>query len=96
MYAYYFLMAIKCKPKWFKPIWITVAQIAQMVVGCFVSMYAFTLVHREDCWAQFENNTGVLVMYFSYFLLFSQFFLNRYGLGINVSCSNNKPKVKSV
>jgi elongation of very long chain fatty acids protein 6 len=85
MYLYYFLMAVKCKPKWFRPQWITIAQISQMVVGCIISICAFSLVHREDCWAKFENNTGILVMYASYFLLFSQFFLNRFGLGINVS-----------
>lgn len=97
MYQYYFLMAIKCKPKWFKPKWITIGQIAQMVVGTFVSIYAFSLVHRDDCWAGIENNTGVLVMYVSYFFLFTQFFLNRYGLGINVSSSSEtKPKIKSV
>lgn len=95
MYFYYFLMAVKCKPKWFRPQWITVAQILQMVVGCIISICAFSLVHKDDCWAGFENNTGILVMYFSYFLLFSQFFLNRFGLGINVTNQDRSGKKKT-
>lgn len=99
MYFYYFLMAIKCKPKWLKPQWITMAQIAQMVVGCVTSVAAFSLTSKKECWAEFENNSAILIMYFSYFLLFTQFFLNRFGLGINVSGNVNmmsKPKLKSV
>lgn len=41
MYFYYFLMAIRCKPKWFNPKWITIAQITQMVIGTMVTMRAF-------------------------------------------------------
>ena len=90
MYFYYFLMAIKCKPKWFNPKWITIAQITQMVVGGTVSIFAFLVVGREGCWATFENNTGILVMYVSYFFLFLQFFLQRYGLGFKVDSKKKK------
>jgi elongation of very long chain fatty acids protein 6 len=83
MYFYYFLMAIRCKPKWFNPKWITLAQITQMVIGATVSFFAFLVVGKEGCWATFENNTGVLIMYVSYFFLFVQFFLQRYGVGFN-------------
>jgi len=84
MYFYYFLMAIKCKPKWFNPKWITVAQITQMVVGSVVSMAAFNATRYNGCWATVENNFGILIMYVSYFFLFLQFFLQRYGLGFKV------------
>lgn len=90
MYFYYFLMAIKCKPKWFNPKWITVGQISQMVVGGAVSIWAFMVVGRENCWAKAENNFGVLIMYASYFVLFMQFFLQRYGLGFKAKVSEKK------
>lgn len=78
MYFYYFLMAVRCKPKWFNPKWITIAQITQMVVGCIVSLASFRAIGKPGCWAKFENNTSILIMYFSYFILFMQFFLKRY------------------
>ena len=93
MYFYYFLMAIKCKPKWFNPKWITIAQITQMVVGGSVSVMAFLVVSREGCWATYENNTGILVMYVSYFFLFLQFFLQRYGFGVKVNAKASQKKI---
>ena len=33
MYGYYYLMAMRLKPRWFNAMYITVAQISQMVVG---------------------------------------------------------------
>ena len=96
MYFYYFLMAIKCKPKWFNPKWITIAQITQMVIGSVVSMASFNVVRKEGCWATFGNNTGILIMYVSYFFLFLQFFLQRYGYGFKVSKSgSSSSKVKA-
>jgi elongation of very long chain fatty acids protein 6 len=38
MYFYYFLMAVKRKPKAFKAVYITAAQISQMVVGVAVTL----------------------------------------------------------
>lgn len=38
MYFYYFLMAIHCKPTAFQAVYITVAQISQMVVGVVVTL----------------------------------------------------------
>jgi len=46
MYTYYFLMEIKMMPKWFNPMWITIAQINQMFVGVGVTVAAF-IYHRE-------------------------------------------------
>lgn len=81
MYFYYFLMAVKLKPKWFNSIWITVSQISQMVVGVAVTAMGFILPRqyaREDCAIKPENNAAALIMYGSYLLLFVQFFIQRY------------------
>lgn len=80
MYFYYFLMAIKCKPKWFNSIWITVSQISQMVVGVTVTVLGFVLgpKYEKECAIKPENNAAALIMYGSYLLLFVQFFVQRY------------------
>jgi hypothetical protein len=80
MYFYYFLMAIKMKPKWFNSIWITVSQISQMVVGVAVTVLGFWLApsYEKECSLKSENNIAALIMYGSYLLLFVQFFLQRY------------------
>jgi elongation of very long chain fatty acids protein 6 len=98
MYFYYFLMAVKCKPKWFNPKWITIAQITQMVVGSMVSIISFNALRKPGCWAQFENNVSILIMYVSYFLLFVQFFFKRYGFGVTgtVVDKNSFPKAKKL
>jgi hypothetical protein len=75
MYFYYFLMAVKLKPKWLKPVWITVAQISQMVVGVAVTVagwYMMLVVKPEACWLTADNNLAALVMYGSYLFLFLQ------------------------
>lgn len=80
MYFYYFLMAVKLKPKWFNPVWITVAQIAQMVVGVAVTISGWYIMKTkpEGCALSKENNLAALVMYGSYLFLFLQFFFGRY------------------
>ncbi len=80
MYFYYFLMAVKFKPKWFNSIWITVSQISQMVVGVAVTALGFFLPSRyaKECAIKPENNAAALIMYGSYLLLFVQFFIQRY------------------
>jgi hypothetical protein len=82
MYFYYFLMAVHRKPAWFQPVWITVAQISQMVVGVAVTVAGWYLMlvapPAEGCWLSRENNLAALVMYGSYLFLFLQFFVGRY------------------
>eukprot|EP00549_Striatella_unipunctata_P025291 CAMPEP_0118713978 /NCGR_PEP_ID=MMETSP0800-20121206/25877_1 /TAXON_ID=210618 ORGANISM="Striatella unipunctata, Strain CCMP2910" /NCGR_SAMPLE_ID=MMETSP0800 /ASSEMBLY_ACC=CAM_ASM_000638 /LENGTH=221 /DNA_ID=CAMNT_0006619611 /DNA_START=282 /DNA_END=947 /DNA_ORIENTATION=- len=79
MYFYYFLMAIRMKPKWIRPIVLTAMQIAQMVVGVFFSMMSFYYyLTDEGCLVQKENNIAAFVMYGSYLILFCQFFFSRY------------------
>lgn len=80
MYGYYFLMAIRMKPKWLNAIFITTAQISQMVVGVAVTMCAFYYYKTEGskCQIQKENNIAAFLMYGSYLFLFMQFFIGRY------------------
>jgi len=78
MYFYYFLMAIHCRPKWFNPKVITVAQILQMVVGVSVCVGAYKFAGKESCHANTLNIRGTLFMYASYLYLFSEFFFKRY------------------
>jgi len=59
MYGYYFLMAIRHKPKWMNAKIITVAQISQMVVGVTVTAIAYYYYKKDsDCYVQAENNTA--------------------------------------
>jgi elongation of very long chain fatty acids protein 6 len=100
MYFYYFLMAVKRKPKWFNPVWITVAQISQMVVGvvvCIAGWYMLLVVKPEHCFMTADTSTAALIMYGSYLFLFMQFFLQRYFGGakkssISTSSSNGTKK----
>lgn len=80
MYFYYFLMAVKLKPKWFNSYYITVAQISQMVVGVIVTVLGFIIppMYGKECALKKENNIAALIMYGSYLLLFLQFFFKRY------------------
>lgn len=81
MYGYYFLMAIKRKPKWLKPIFITIFQISQMIVGVAVAICAHYYHSTDsigDCHIQTKNNVAAFIMYGSYLFLFLQFFFIRY------------------
>lgn len=82
MYFYYFLMAVKCKPKWFNSMYITVSQISQMVVGVAVTILSFIMPkhYGESCQIKRENNIAAFIMYGSYLMLFVQFFFKRYSV----------------
>lgn len=88
MYGYYFLMAVKLKPKWLNAMFITVAQISQMVVGVVVTVVScyYYILEKDDnerdfeerCHIQLSNIIAAFLMYGSYLFLFLQFFLQRY------------------
>jgi len=82
MYAYYFLMAMKMKPKWFNAIWITVGQIVQMVMGVSISLISF-YYYMNDSSCQLKSGTliAAFFMYGSYLYLFGAFFYDRYVKG---------------
>ncbi|TFJ85212.1 hypothetical protein NSK_003635 [Nannochloropsis salina CCMP1776] len=79
MYSYYFLMAIKAKPKWLNPIYITFLQIFQMLAGVIITVYGF--IYARD-----PSTCGVVpsVLYFqsiiygSYLYLFLEFLVKRF------------------
>jgi hypothetical protein len=72
MYLYYFQTARGKKPSW--NIFLTLTQIAQMVVGSYLT--ARDLL-SEHCAPLSSTYTGV-IMYFSYFLLFVHLFYEMY------------------
>jgi len=102
MYGYYYLMAMRLKPRWFNAMYITVAQISQMVVGVAVTLLAF-YYYEEDgpgaaqnpCWVKKENNLAAFVMYGSYLFLFASFFVGRY-FGVKIDAGAPKDKKKKV
>jgi len=79
MYFYYYLMAIKRKPKWFNAIWITVFQLSQMVIGVTISlMSGYFFMTDEACAILPGTLIASFFMYGSYLYLFAEFFFNRY------------------
>ncbi|CAB9510424.1 of very long chain fatty acids protein 6 [Seminavis robusta] len=78
MYFYYYLMAVKRKPKWFNPQVITVVQILQMVVGVRVCAQSWHLAKEPGSFVDKRIIMAGFVMYASYLALFMQFFVNRY------------------
>jgi len=81
MYFYYFLMAVKMRPKWFNPMWITYAQISQMFFGVTITAIAYCYKSFDvdnSCAVDPGNNMAAVVMYGSYLALFLQFFFRRY------------------
>jgi len=81
MYFYYFLMAKKSVPKWFRPQWITFLQISQMVVGVVtgLSSYYYKFHGDKDCpGASRDLIIAGFVMYSSYLYLFVEFAINRF------------------
>jgi elongation of very long chain fatty acids protein 6 len=79
MYSYYAFRAMRFQiPKWVN-IAITSGQISQMVFGIYVNTVAYMKKRRgEACDVSDENIKWSFIMYFSYFLLFFNFFYNTY------------------
>jgi elongation of very long chain fatty acids protein 6 len=94
MYFYYFLMAIRAKPKWFNPIWITVGQLAQMAVGICLGAfsYIFSPQMPPECRVWVKDMMYVTMGgYLSFGLLFGQLFFGRYfSFGTKASSSKLK------
>jgi len=80
MYGYYFLMAIKQKPKWFPPVLITIAQISQMIVGTSLCVMSLILLNKgqSSCAVKKENVIAGCIMYGSYLYLFVEFAVKRF------------------
>ena len=81
MYGYYCAQALKVVPKSFPAIIITIGQIAQMLIGTIVCISAWYFkLSGNPCSNDFTNLTSGAIMYGSYFYLFFDFMLSKYGL----------------
>ena len=81
MYSYYAGRALGVKiPKPIAMV-ITGSQLIQMMVGAYVTYYAFERkLNNEYCNISYGTAKLALIMYGSYFALFAQFFFNSYVL----------------
>merc|ERR1719499_1195490 len=80
MYGYFALMATRYR-KFITPyaIFITMAQLAQMLVGMFVTIKAAMYQDEGlECHVNKTNSILGLTMYFSYFVLFFKLFIENY------------------
>lgn len=79
MYTYYALRALKFKvPNQVRMV-ITLLQLSQMVVGCFINFYVYSMKNSGHyCAITYENIGYSFLMYFSYFVLFAKFFYDAY------------------
>ena len=79
MYGYYGLTAMQIRPAFLKPIYITAAQIIQMVIGTYIQMLSYyNYYNNPTCKIERKNIIAGGIMYLSYFVLFSQFAIKRY------------------
>lgn len=80
MYSYYFVCALGYR-HWVRPIapYITMLQIIQMVIGLYVELYSlYQLYLGKGCDSNKTNIRLGTIMYLSYFILFTQMYLNNY------------------
>lgn len=80
MYAYYFLASIKLH-RLIAPYasFITVLQIVQMIIGTYIAIYTSYYYHfGEGCDTTTVHSQLTLIMYFTYLVLFTNFFVQRY------------------
>lgn len=80
MYSYYALKAMRVKVPRFISQLITTGQIIQMIAGCYVNYLAYQVKSNSSikCDMSFENIKLSSLMYLSYFVLFSNFFIKAY------------------
>lgn len=80
MYGYFALVSTRYR-SWVTPyaIFITLGQLAQMLVGMFVTIKAVTYqLDGMECNVNKTNSVLGLLMYFSYFVLFFKLFIDNY------------------
>lgn len=79
MYSYYALRAMKFRlPRWIS-IFITTLQLLQMLTAIFVILVSYSVLSAgRECVTNYRNIALSLSMYFSYLVLFLQFFYKSY------------------
>jgi hypothetical protein len=96
MYSYYALRAMKWHiPRYFQ-IGLTICQILQMLIGCFINYKAFHFKQQGvNCQITYNNIYWLFAMYAIYFILFVNFFLQSYVLNkwSSISSLVNKTSV---
>lgn len=81
MYSYYALRALRFAPPRQVSMFITGAQLTQMIVGCTINIWAHNYLKvagHASCNISELNIKLSIVMYFSYFVLFARFFYKAY------------------
>lgn len=81
MYSYYALVSMGKYPPKMLAMTITVLQLTQMIVGCAINVSAHNYLSNvppRACGISQINIKLSTAMYFSYFVLFSQFFYKAY------------------
>lgn len=80
MYSYYAFKAMRIKVPRFISQLITTGQLIQMVAGCYVNYKAWLVktTTNQQCNINYDNIKLASLMYLSYFILFSNFFINAY------------------
>lgn len=79
MYTYYFLMELKLWPKWLNPMFITLAQISQMLVGVGITIAAYFFQKDPACSVVRGLLPWCAAMYATYLYFFVEFFIQRFG-----------------
>jgi elongation of very long chain fatty acids protein 6 len=95
MYFYFYLQSIKSIPKWFPTPLITLMQITQMIVGCFIVgascyyyLYGGKFYKPGECQNSLSNMYVGLIIYGSYLYLFVEFAVGKFIFGD----AHKKPK----
>lgn len=81
MYSYFALVSMGKYPPKMLAMTITVLQLTQMIVGCAINIWAhnyMTTAPPHSCHISQINIRLSMAMYFSYFVLFAQFFYKAY------------------
>lgn len=81
MYSYYALVSMGKYPPRFLAMIITGLQLTQMIVGCAINIWAHNYLATappNTCHISQINIKLSMAMYFSYFVLFAQFFYKAY------------------
>ena len=79
MYSYYCLRALRFKIPSCVNMVITSLQLAQMIIGVSINIWIYKIKGRgEFCQQTYDNLKYSSIMYFTYFVLFAQFFYTTY------------------